>query len=147
MPTSAALNDILALAVAALLGALVGAEREWRRHPGGLRSCALIAAAACVFARVSVEHGGGSPGSALGNIASGVGFLGAGVILHQGVNVRGLSTAATFWAVAAIGIAAGLVEYAQAIGLTVVVFFAHLALRPLSAWIERVAPPEDNRPL
>ncbi len=133
--------------VAALLGAVIGAEREWRRHPGGLRSCALVAAAAAVFACVAVGHGGSSTGAALGAIASGVGFLGAGVIMHEGAHVRGLSTAATFWAVAAIGTASGLDEYRMATGLTVVVFFAHVLLRPLSAWIERVAPPEDRGPL
>src|SRR3954465_4834088 len=94
-----------------LLGAAIGAEREWRRHPGGLRSCALVAAAACVFGRIAVEHGGGSPGAALGAMAAGVGFTGAGVILRHGPTGRGLSTAATFWAVAAVGTAAGLQEY------------------------------------
>lgn len=132
--------------VAALLGAAIGAEREWRRHPGGLRSCALVSAAACVFARIAVAHGGSNPGAALAAIATGVGFLGAGVILRQGGEVRGLSTAATFWAVAAIGTAAGLVEYGLAVGLTIIVFFAHIALRPLSGWIERVAPPLDKGP-
>jgi putative Mg2+ transporter-C (MgtC) family protein len=118
------LDDIISTVVAALLGAAIGAEREWRRHPGGLRSCALVAAAACVFARIAVGHGGSNPGAALGAIASGVGFLGAGVILNQRGQVRGLSTAATFWAVAAIGTAAGVLEYVQSIILTVVVFFA-----------------------
>jgi putative Mg2+ transporter-C (MgtC) family protein len=131
---------------AALLGAAIGAEREWRRHPGGLRSCALVAAAACVFARIAVGHGMGNPAAGLGAIASGVGFLGAGVIMHEGAHVRGLATAATFWAVAAIGTAAGVLEYQMAITLTVVVFFAHVALRHLSAWIERSAPPEDVGP-
>ncbi len=139
-------GDTLPVLVAALLGALIGAEREWRRHSGGLRSCALVAAAAAVFARIAVLHGGGSPGAALGAIATGVGFLGAGVILVRGDRVRGLSTAATFWAVAAVGTAAGLRDYGMAAGLAVIVFFAHVALRPLSAWIERVAPPEDEGP-
>jgi putative Mg2+ transporter-C (MgtC) family protein len=146
MEIPAFLDDILATLFAAALGTAIGAEREWRRHPGGLRSCALVAAAACVFARIAVAHGGTNPGAALGAIASGIGFIGAGVILHLGPQVRGLSTAATFWAVAAIGTAAGLLEYAQALALTMVVFFAHVALRPLSAWIERVAPPEDAGP-
>jgi putative Mg2+ transporter-C (MgtC) family protein len=136
----------LAVLSAAVLGAAVGAEREWRRHPGGLRSCALVAAAASVFARVAIGHGGSNPGAALGAIATGVGFLGAGVILRHGGQVRGLSTAATFWTVAAIGTAAGLLEYGLALALTVTVFFAHVALRPLSAWIEHVAPPEDKGP-
>ena len=139
-------EDVISVLVAALLGAVIGAEREWRRHPGGLRSCALVAAAAAVFARMSVTHGGSSPGAALGAIATGVGFLGAGVIMVRGMQVRGLATAATFWAVAAVGTAAGLFEYGMALGLTVIVFFAHVALRPLSAWIERVAPPEDEGP-
>jgi putative Mg2+ transporter-C (MgtC) family protein len=146
IPTALSENAASTL-VAALLGAAIGAEREWRRHPGGLRSCALVAAAACVFARIAVAHGGSNPGAGLGAIASGVGFLGAGVIMHEGAHVRGLSTAATFWAVAAIGTAAGLVEYGMAMALTVVVFFAHVGLRPLSAWIDRVAPPEEKGPM
>jgi putative Mg2+ transporter-C (MgtC) family protein len=139
-------DAVSAIVIAALLGGAIGAEREWRRHPGGLRSSALVAAAACVFARIAVAYGGTNPGAGLGAIATGVGFLGAGVIMHGGPQVRGLSTAATFWAVAAIGTAAGVYEYAQAIALTLVVFLAHVALRSLSAWIERKAPPEDPGP-
>src|SRR3954454_22802528 len=136
----------LPVLAAFLLGAALGAEREWRRHPGGLRSCALVAAAAGVFARIAVAHGGSNPGAALGAIATGVGFLGAGVILHRGMTVRGLSTAATFWAVAAVGTAAGLLEYGMAVGLTVLVFFAHVMLRQISAWIEHRAPPAEPGP-
>ncbi len=135
-----------AVLLAAILGAAIGAEREWRRHPGGLRSCALVSAAAAVFAIVAERHGAGSIGAGLGAIASGVGFLGAGVIMHEGVHVRGLSTAATFWATAAIGASAGLGDYQMSISLTGIVFFAHVLLRPLSAWIEHVAPPQDNGP-
>src|SRR3954465_4624633 len=115
-----------------LLGAAIGAEREWRRHPGGLRSCALVAAAACVFARIAVAHGGSNPGAALGAVATGVGFLGAGVILRRGMTVRGLSTAATFWAVAAMGTATGVAEFGLALGLTALVLCAHVLLRRLS---------------
>jgi putative Mg2+ transporter-C (MgtC) family protein len=139
-------NDVLAVLVAVLLGAAMGAEREWRHHPGGLRSCAMVAAAACVFARVAIEHGGGNPGAAIGAIATGVGFLGGGVILRHGAVVRGLSTAATFLAVAAVGTAIGVNESGLAVALTVAVLFAHTLLRPLSAWIERRAPPEVEEP-
>ncbi len=139
-------EDVLIVLVAALLGAAVGAEREWRRHPGGLRSCALVAAAAAVFARIAVLYGGDNPGAALGAIATGVGFLGAGVILRRGEHVRGLSTAATFWAVAAIGTAVGLRETGLALALTAMVFVSHGLLRSLSGWIERRAPPEDPGP-
>ena len=146
MNLSVVSENILAILLAAALGAAIGAEREWRRHPGELRSCALVAAASAVFARIAVLHGGTNPGAALGAIASGVGFIGAGVILRHGTQVRGLATAATFWAVAAIGAAAGLLDYGMAFALTLSVFFAHVALRPLSAWIERVAPPEEKGP-
>jgi putative Mg2+ transporter-C (MgtC) family protein len=139
-------DSLLYIAIAALLGAAIGAEREWRRHPGGLRSCALVCAAASLFTRLAVLHADGSVGAPLGAIATGVGFLGAGVIMHNGDHVRGLATAATFWAVAAIGAACGLGEPGAAIGLMLVVFFAHVVLRPLSAWIGRVAPPEDGGP-
>jgi putative Mg2+ transporter-C (MgtC) family protein len=145
MPTGFPLTALPVL-IAFLLGAAIGAEREWRRHPGGLRSCALVSAAACVFARIAVAHGGSNPGAALGAIATGVGFIGAGVILRRGMTVRGLSTAATFWAVAAVGTAAGLEEYGMALGLTVLVFSAHVVLRPVSAWIERRAPPVEAGP-
>jgi len=140
-------ENVATTLVAAGLGAAIGAEREWRRHPGGLRSCALVASAACVFARIALAHGAGNPAAGFGAIASGVGFLGAGVIMHEGLHVRGLSTAATFWAVAAIGTASGLLEYGMAAALTLVVFFAHFALRPLSNWIDRSAPPEEVGPL
>ncbi|MDB5399209.1 MAG: putative Mg2+ transporter-C (MgtC) family protein [Acetobacteraceae bacterium] len=146
MEISGGSHDVITTVIAALLGAAIGAEREWRRHPGGLRSCALVATAACVFARIAVTYGGSNPGAALGAIATGIGFLGGGVILRHGSQVRGLATAATFWAVAAIGTAVGVLEFAQALTLTAVVLFAHVALRSLSGWIERVAPPEDNGP-
>jgi putative Mg2+ transporter-C (MgtC) family protein len=119
--------------------------RRLHRHSPG-RSCVLVAAASSVFARVATIYAPGNPGPALGAIATGIGFLGAGVILRHGTQVRGLSTAATFWAVAAIGTAAGLEEMSLAATLTLVVFFAHVALRSLSAWIERHAPPEDQGP-
>jgi putative Mg2+ transporter-C (MgtC) family protein len=143
---SNAWEDVLAVLFAFLLGGSMGAEREWRRHPGGLRSCALVAGAACVFARVAVSHGGGNAGAALGSIATGVGFLGAGVILRHGMTVRGLSTAATFWAVAAVGTAAGLLKPGLALSLTLLVFFAHVLLRRLSGWIEERAPPSQSGP-
>lgn len=136
----------MATLVASALGAAVGAEREWRRHPGGLRSCALVAAAASVFARVAISYGGSNPGAALGAVASGIGFLGAGVIIRQHSGVRGLSTASTFWAVSAVGLAAGVGEFGLALGLAIIVFFANVVLRPISGWIERHAPPEDPDP-
>lgn len=140
------MNDAIPVALAALLGALIGAEREWRRHSGGLRSASLVSAAACVFARLALAYGGASPAAALGAIATGVGFLGAGVIMRHGSQVRGLSTAATFWSLAAIGAGCGVEAYVLSASLAGIVLLAHVVLRPLSAWIEEKAPPEDRGP-
>jgi putative Mg2+ transporter-C (MgtC) family protein len=137
-------ESMLDLAIALAFGAVIGAEREWRRHPGSLRSCAIVAAAACAIARLAVLHTGGNPGPALGAIATGVGFLGSGVIMRQGELVRGLSTAATFWAVAAVGMSAGVTEYGISALLTAAVCFAHGLLRPLSIWIDRRSPKEHD---
>ncbi len=140
------MDGVVSILIATVLGALIGAEREWRRHPGGLRSCSLVSAAACGFSRIGILYGGGSQGATLGAIATGVGFLGAGVIMHQRTQVRGLSTAATFWSLAAIGAACGAADYPLGVSLTLVVLLAHIVLRPLSIWIEQKAPPEDQGP-
>jgi putative Mg2+ transporter-C (MgtC) family protein len=138
------MDSAISVIIATILGSLVGAEREWRRHPGGLRSCALVSAAACGFAIIGIQYGGSSPGATLGAIATGVGFLGAGVIMHPDQQIRGLSTAETFWSVAAVGAASGVGAYAVAVAISMVVLFAHIALRPLSTWIDRRAPPPED---
>ena len=138
------LEDIRDVLIAFLLGAILGAEREWRRHPGGLRSCAIVAAASAGFMRLMIEVGGNNLSAGLGALATGVGFLGAGVILHRGSGVRGLSTAATFWAVAAIGASSGAGHHHLALVLAATVFLSHSLLRRVSSLIERHAPPEDD---
>ena len=131
----------LLVLLALVLGAAVGAEREWRQHAGGLRTCALIAAASCVFIRLVALHGGESLAPGIGAIATGVGFLGAGVIQRRdNGEVVGLSTAATFWATAASGAAVGLLEFSLAVLLTAAVLVAQEVLRPLSAWVARNPP-------
>lgn len=138
------LLEVLDVLIAFVLGAFIGAEREWRRHPGGLRSCAIVAAASAGYMRLMIQVGGNNLSAGLGALVTGVGFLGAGVILHRETGVRGLSTAATFWAVAAIGAAAGARHHHLALALAATVFFSHSVLRALSGWIERHAPPEDD---
>ncbi len=134
------------LVLAFLLGAAVGAEREWQRHAGGLRTCAIVAAASCAFTHIVLAVGGNNPSAAVGAVATAIGFLGAGVILHRGAQVQGISTAATFWAVAAIGAAVGADEAALAIALCALVLLSHLGLRPLSRRIRRLAPPDEEGP-
>ena len=127
------LTDIfLRLALAAGLGGAIGLEREFRQKPAGLRTNMLIALGSALFAILSVEFGtaAGSADRVASQVVSGIGFLGAGAILRSGGNVTGLTTAATIWVNAAIGMAAGLGSYSVAAGgaaLTLVV----LALLPV----------------
>lgn len=88
---------ILNLLAAMLLGALIGAERQWRQRMAGLRTNALVATGAAVFILSSMTTSPDSPGRIAAQIVSGIGFLGAGVIMREGMNVRGLNTAATLW--------------------------------------------------
>src|SRR6202044_1319595 len=98
----------LNLFIAACLGASIGLERQWRQHLAGLRTNTLVALGAAIFityARAAGDHDGATRIAA--QVVSGIGFLGAGVIFKEGLNVRGLNTAATLWCSAAVGLLAG----------------------------------------
>ncbi len=100
----------LRLVVALLLGAGIGWERELQRMPAGFRTHALVSLGAAIFTVVSAYAFTGplsDPTRIAAQVVSGVGFLGGGAILHYGGTVRGLTTAASLWAVAAVGMAAG----------------------------------------
>lgn len=118
---------VFKLLLAGLLGGFVGYEREVHEHPAGLRTHILVCMGAAVFTLVSLSFGGTSsdPGRVAAQIVSGVGFLGGGAILRQGNIVRGLTTAASLWTVAAIGMAVGVggpTYYALATCATGIVF-------------------------
>src|SRR5919109_1009277 len=128
------------LALALALCALVGLERESRDQAAGLRTHILVGVGAALFTLVSAYgfHGllgqGGTrtdPTRITAQIVSGIGFLGAGAIIRQGVNVRGLTTAATLWVVAAIGMAAGAGYYFGALVTTGLVLPALVLFRRL----------------
>src|ERR1700678_4145620 len=98
----------LNVGAALLMGFAIGLERQFRQHPAGLRTNALVCTGAAMF--VSLSHLMGdtaSPTRVASYIVSGVGFLGGGVILREGLNVKGMSTAATLWCTAAVGTLAG----------------------------------------
>jgi putative Mg2+ transporter-C (MgtC) family protein len=104
----------LTLLIAVLLGGFIGLEREWHGNPAGMRTHILVCVGSAVITMTSVEiglgvRGGlrGDPGHIAAQIVSGVGFLGAGAILREGATVRGLTSAASIWATAGIGIALG----------------------------------------
>jgi putative Mg2+ transporter-C (MgtC) family protein len=96
------------LGTALLIGAVIGFERQWRQRMAGLRTNALVAMGAAGFVIFSTTvSGDNSPTRVAAQIVSGIGFLGAGVILREGVNIRGLNTAATLWCAAMVGTFAG----------------------------------------
>lgn len=130
------------LPLAFFLGALVGAEREWRQtNAAGLRACVLVSVAAAAFADLMVARVDASNlGAGFGAIATGVGFLGAGAIMREGANVRGLSTAATIWCIAAIGAQAGAGETVGAVWLTILVLLINTVLKPLQDLVRRRRP-------
>lgn len=103
-----AIPYLLNLLAALALGALIGAERQWRQRMAGLRTNALVAVGAAVFILSSVTTSPDSPGRIAAQVVSGIGFLGAGVIMREGMNIRGLNTAATLWCSAGIGVLCGL---------------------------------------
>lgn len=101
-------EDLVKLACALVIGALIGAEREYHEKTAGLRTIILISVGSALFTIFSFRIGGtNDPARIAAQIVTGVGFLGAGVILHQGRQVKGLTTASTVWLAAALGIGAG----------------------------------------
>jgi putative Mg2+ transporter-C (MgtC) family protein len=118
------LEPLLRLAAGLVLGAAVGWERELQRMPAGFRTHALVGLGAAIFTVVSAFAFAGpvsDPTRIAAQIVTGVGFLGGGAILHYRGSVRGLTTAASLWAVAAVGMAAGAGLYVIAIGGAVLV--------------------------
>lgn len=134
-------NLTLRLLLAAGLGAAIGLEREWRQKPAGLRTNILIALGSALFTAISIElaHAGGTPDRIAAQIVTGIGFVGAGAILRSGHNVHGMTTAATIWVNAAIGMAAGAAFYAIATAATVVTLIVLAVLPPIESYFERRA--------
>ena len=107
-----ALNDVLNVFLAILIGGLIGAEREFRHRPAGFRTLIFICLGATLFTMLSFRLGGdASPVRIAAHMVTGVGFICAGVIMQEGVHLIGLTTAATIWIVAAIGMGIGSGEY------------------------------------
>ena len=147
IPTLGWDGSLLRLAVAALLGAAIGLERELDEKAAGLRTHMLVSVGSALFTLVSA-YGFGSflahgkvvsfdPSRIAAQIVTGVGFLGAGVIFRQGFTVRGLTTAASLWLVAAVGMAAGVGFWKGAVLATAI---ALVSLRPLERVKERLLP-------
>ncbi|HUO91417.1 MAG TPA: MgtC/SapB family protein [Rhizomicrobium sp.] len=128
----------MALLTAFLLGGAIGLERQWRQRTAGLRTNVLVAVGAAAFvdlgARVSGDDGAVR---VISYVVSGIGFLGAGVIMKEGAQVRGINTAATLWATAAVGAFAGSGQFGEAVLVAAFVLAGNTALRPLADYVNR----------
>jgi len=149
-------EELLRVAVAAALGGAVGLERELREREAGFRTHMLVAVGSALFTLVSAYGfheflvGGGNviradPTRIAAQIVTGIGFLGAGAIIRQGFSVRGLTTAATLWVVAAIGMASGAGYYSAAVITTALVLISLWPLRILAFRTMRRFRPETER--
>jgi putative Mg2+ transporter-C (MgtC) family protein len=120
------------------LGVLIGIKRQWRQRAAGLRTNALVAVGSAAFvALATVVEGENSPTRIAAQVASGIGFLGAGVIMREDAGVRGLNTAATLWGVASVGVLAGS-GYPLLATAALLVILSNVMLRPLAHQIDRV---------
>jgi putative Mg2+ transporter-C (MgtC) family protein len=126
------LDSLISLLGAFVLGTLIGAERQYRQRSGGLRTNVLVAVGAATFVDIGMHLNGNAGGAqVVSYVVSGVGFLGAGVIMKEGKNVWGLNTAATLWCSAAVGACAGADLAFEAVALTIFVLAGNTLLRPL----------------
>ncbi len=127
------LEIVARLALAGLLGGIIGLEREMRGYPAGIRTIALVTLGSCLFTDISQLLGGDDRVAA--QIVTGIGFLGAGVIFREGLNVKGITTAATIWSAAAIGMAVGIELYLVAT-LGAIAVFLILESRPFTRRVD-----------
>lgn len=120
MQTVLTLETFLNLVLAVVLGAIVGIERELAHRPAGLRTHMLVSLGACLFTIVSISFST-DPARIAAAIVAGIGFIGAGSIWAEKDKVRGITTASSLWATAAIGLTAGIGDYPLAIAVTLLV--------------------------
>jgi putative Mg2+ transporter-C (MgtC) family protein len=116
---------VFLILLAAGLSMVIGLDRERRDHPAGLRTHMLVGVGACLFTMLSTHAFGSDADSArvASQILPGIGFLGAGAILKEKAHVKGLTTAASIWATAAVGMAVGTGSWLLAVGVTVIIWF------------------------
>jgi putative Mg2+ transporter-C (MgtC) family protein len=137
--SSAFVHTLAGLGTAFVLATLIGAERQWRQRTAGLRTNVLVAVGAAAFADLGTRLLGADGATRIiSYIVSGIGFLGAGVILKEGTQIRGLNTAATLWCSAAVGAFAGVGFLGEAVAVSFFVVAGNTLLRPLVNYINRL---------
>ena len=132
------LQEILLRVLAALLtGFTIGFERQWRHKMAGLRTNILVALGACFYVILSVQltQQTGDVTRIIGQVVTGIGFLGAGIIFREGANIHGLTTAATVWCSSAIGCMAGAGFFPESLLATLAVLVVNIMLVPVDNWL------------
>lgn len=133
---------ILRLGVALLFGGAVGFERQWRLKSAGLRTNALVSLGSAAYILLSLyinQEEGGDAGRIAAQIVTGIGFLGAGVIMKDGLSIQGLNTAATIWCSAAVGSLAGMGMFTESFIVTAAIIITHLVMRPVSDKLGKIS--------
>jgi len=120
---------IIKLVVSAILGGLVGFEREVQRKPAGMRTHSLVCIGSTLFTIISVNLIGAEPSRIAAGIVTGIGFIGGGMIFKSEDRVRGLTTAAELWVLAAIGVAVGIGFYFASLVATLIVIFILIPMK------------------
>ncbi len=133
------LDLLLRVGLATLLGVAIGLERQWRSRMAGLQTMALVSMGSALFTVMGAYDfpAGGDRNRVAAQIVTGIGFLGAGVIIKSGMTVAGLNTAATLWATAAVGALCGVGMWREAVVGAVIIVAANGLLYPLAKWIDR----------
>ncbi len=136
---------VLRLGLSAVLGMVIGFERERQNQPAGLRTHTILAIGSCLAMTISINMAtqfkpavSGDPARIAAQVVSGIGFLGAGAILRYGTNVKGLTTATSLWTVAIVGLAVGAGHYFAAVATTVFLLFVLVLLNVLEKKLIRV---------
>ncbi|MBO0679490.1 MgtC/SapB family protein [Mycolicibacterium sp. S2-37] len=133
-----AVDLLTRVGLATLLGVIIGLERQWRSRMAGLQTMALVSTGSALYLILGAySFPGADPTRVAAQIVSGIGFLGAGVIMKQGLSVTGLNTAATLWSAGAVGALAGAWLWREAIASALIVLCANLFLHPLAEVMDR----------
>jgi putative Mg2+ transporter-C (MgtC) family protein len=131
-------TTLIRLGAAFVLGGLIGLERQIRQRNAGLRTMVLVSVGTAAFVHLGDRlNGSGGEASIIAYVVSGIGFLGAGVIMKEGAQVRGLNTAATLWSTAAVGACAGAGLLGEAVAVALFVLGGNTLLRPLVDYVNR----------
>jgi putative Mg2+ transporter-C (MgtC) family protein len=131
------LELLIRVGLATLLGFAIGLERQWRSRMAGLQTMALVSMGSALFTELGVYGFPQEDDRVAAQIVTGIGFLGAGVIIKTGMTVAGLNTAATLWATAAVGALCGVWMWREAVVGAVIIVTANGLLFPLAKWIDR----------